>query len=174
MARLSPKIEIINHYDNLIHRVDIEIEKCLEKCHENQLLSEWKRYVRRCKMVLQSFQKFDQYKYYTVDLWSESTKVVDYLSQVRMRTIEELRIAQKDTLEYYQRNSSKFQEQLKDETTNIDELKSQLFAEKFYFQVLYKPSYWDKWIFNLFTICVDFYMSPDDIDLLEYLQFDSY
>ena len=27
----SPKIEIINHFDNLINRVDIDIEKSIEK-----------------------------------------------------------------------------------------------------------------------------------------------
>ena len=166
MTKLSPKIEIINHYDNLINRVDIEIEKCLEKCNQNQLLSEWKRYGRQSDIVLKLFYKFDQYKYDTVDLWSESTKVVDYLNQVRMRTIEELRKEQNEALEYYKLNSLVFQNQLKDET-KIEELKSQLFGKKFYFQVLYKPSYRDNWIFNLFTICVDFYMSPDDIDLLE-------
>ena len=79
--------------------------------------------------------------------------IVDYLNQVRMRTIEELRKEQNDALEYYKLSNLK--KQLKD-GINIDELKSQLFGEKFYFQVLYDPSDQDNWIFNLFTICLDF------------------
>jgi len=168
MNRFSPKIEIINHFDNLINQVDIEIEKCLEKFKEEELLSQRKTCVKQSRFNLVSFysSKINNKMYHTVDLWSESTKVVDYLNQVRMRTIEELRNEQNDALEYYKNNSSNFKNQIK-EGIKIEELKSQLFGEKFYFQVLYKPSDEDNSIFNLFTICVDFYMSPDDIDLLE-------
>ena len=31
MISFSPKIEIINHFDKLIHKVDIDIEDVLEK-----------------------------------------------------------------------------------------------------------------------------------------------
>ena len=34
MAKLSPKIEIINHFDNLIHRIDINIDQSIEKYKE--------------------------------------------------------------------------------------------------------------------------------------------
>ena len=164
MYRFSPKIEIINHFDNLINRVDIEIEKCFEKCKDDQLLSRCKRCARYLDFILESFKSPQSID--TVDLWSESTKLVDYLNQVRMRTIEELRKEQNDALEYYKCNLSKFQEQLNNET-KMEDLKSKLFGEKFYFQLLYKPSDEDNWIFNLFTICVDFYMTPNDINLLE-------
>ena len=40
MENFSPKIEIINHFDDLINRVDIDIEESLEKCNDQQLLSE--------------------------------------------------------------------------------------------------------------------------------------
>ena len=40
MARFSPKIEIINHFDNLINRVDIDIDICLEKYNNKQILGE--------------------------------------------------------------------------------------------------------------------------------------
>jgi CRISPR/Cas system Type II protein with McrA/HNH and RuvC-like nuclease domain len=40
MTKLSPKIEIINHFDNLINRVDIDIESSLEKFNDQQLLNE--------------------------------------------------------------------------------------------------------------------------------------
>ena len=118
MARFSPKVEIINHFDNLINRVDIEIEKCLENYKEDQLLCECEKYEKESDFILASF------------VLSESTKVFDYLKHIRMRTIEELRKAQNDALEYYKLNSSSFQDQLKDGIN----------------------------FFNLFTIRVDFYM----------------
>lgn len=47
MTKLSPKIEIINHYDNLINRVDI-IDNCLGSYNEqflNDLLFDNTRYI---------------------------------------------------------------------------------------------------------------------------------
>jgi CRISPR/Cas system CSM-associated protein Csm3 (group 7 of RAMP superfamily) len=40
MERFSAKIEIMNHFDNLINRIDIDIESSLEKYNDQQLLSE--------------------------------------------------------------------------------------------------------------------------------------
>lgn len=40
MTSLSPKIEIIYHFDKLIHKVDIDIEDTLEKYNENQYIGE--------------------------------------------------------------------------------------------------------------------------------------
>ena len=40
MERYSPKIEIINHFDDLINRIDIEIDSSLNKLNEQKLLSE--------------------------------------------------------------------------------------------------------------------------------------
>ena len=36
----SSKTEIINHFDNLIQRVDIDIEECLEKYNQDQVLGD--------------------------------------------------------------------------------------------------------------------------------------
>lgn len=38
MARLSPNIEIINHFDELINRVDIEFDQSIEKFKESNLV----------------------------------------------------------------------------------------------------------------------------------------
>ena len=155
----SPKIEIINHFDNLIQRVDIDIENSLEKYNEKQVIGDLKCYKtketlflirRRIKnrYYLESFNLFESLVYYscckiekdwlkmernleeemlsrrktnetnekpydleydkiykTVDLWSDERKVVDYLNQIRMKTIEELRKAQKEALENYKSQS---------------------------------------------------------------------
>ena len=168
MNMISPKIEIINHFDSLINRVDIDVEKSLEKYKQEQNLSQID-YSREIYSDLR-FKKFyifcceptdSKTVDVTVDEFSESTKVVDYLNQTRMRTIDELRKAQEDTLKHYKLNKTS-NNQL------TDELKSQkLSPDKFYFQVLFKPSNEAKWIFNLFTFVTDFYISQSDITILE-------
>ena len=176
MTRFSPKIEIINHFDNLINKVDIDIELSLEKYNEQEILSQLfissetdRRYLamvidcRAIRTIFFDHNSSSKKQYQTLDSWPETTKVVEYLNQVRMRTIEELRREQKDSLEYYKLNSSRFKEQLTDEK-NIDELRSELFSEKFYFQVHMKKSLW---AFSLFTFVTDFYISQVDIESLE-------
>ena len=41
---ISPKTEIINHYDNLINRVDIDNEESILKYNEEQVLGDLKCY----------------------------------------------------------------------------------------------------------------------------------
>ena len=168
---LSPKKVIIDHFDSLINRVDIDIDECLEKYNQEEVLNELncfdigKRTVRvQRNIFLNRSSEKDIIKYETVDEWPESTKVVDYLNRIRMRTIEELRKAQEETLEYYKLNSSQFK------LNSIDEIRSELFKDKFHFQVLYKPEdlkYTNSWIFNLYTFVTDFYLSSTHINLLE-------
>ena len=175
IEKLSPKKEIIDHFDSLINRVDIDIDECFEKYNQEQVLSELNCfqieernvkgqkniYLKRCDP---SWLLEEDIEYETVDEWSESTKVVDYLNRIRMRTIEELRKAQNETLEYYKLNSSKFK------LNSMDEIRSELFKDKFHFQVLYKPEetkYAEPLVFNLYTFVTDFYISSADINLLE-------
>ena len=124
MTKFSPKIEIINHFDNLINRVDIDIDICLEKYDDEislgELLisSEYNRKNFRDRFdsfMIKFYHPFNPFENQTLDLWTEATKVIDYLKQVRMKTIEELRKAQEDTLEYYKLNSWRF----KSEQSNV-------------------------------------------------------
>ena len=170
MTRISPKIEIINHFDNLINKVDIDIDHCLENCNDKSMLGE----------MLESFattdrKTFRNEEYFNVEfhnnpsknnLCTESTKVIDYLNQVRMETIEELRKAQNDCLEYYKTNLSHFKSLLTD-TNSINEFKSELFAEQFYFQVKLAQPKKPSLNFTIFTFVTDFYMSQFDVDSLE-------
>ena len=136
MDKFSPKIEIINHFDDLIQRVDIDIEESLERYNENQVLGEldlFKIEERKKGCEKDSGFKvelFESESDQKVDQWSESTKVVDYLNQIRMKTIEELRNQQKESVE----NSSRFKSLINSDLTN-EEKRSELFAEKFSFQV---------------------------------------
>ena len=167
---LSPKKEIIDHFDSLINRVDIDIDECLEKYNQEQVLSSLncfhigQRNVRgqMCIYLNRLSEKYIEYE--TVDEWPETTKVADYLNRVRMRTIEELRKAQNETLDYYKLNSSQFK------LNSMDEIRSELFKDKFHFQVLYKPQdmkYAKQWIFNLYTFATDFHISSTHVNLLE-------
>ena len=182
MVRLSPKVEIINHFDNLIHRIDIDIEQCMENYKEYQVLGELKhfRFSRRLpfayihliwRFLIECFDSNDSSENETcetIDEWSESTKVIDYLTQVRQRTISELRKAQEDSLENLKDDSCDLQ-QLK-ESKDVEEMRSRLFADKFYFQVHLKPrkeKYQESVVFSLFTIEVDFYLSSFDISFIE-------
>ena len=177
MARFSPKIEIINHFDNLINRVDIDIDGCLQNYNDTNILygkidlckkygeSSRNKYGNFNVEFFDAFNSSNQKQCQPLDLWTKSTKVVDYLNQVRMKTIEELRKAQDETLEYYKLNSSRFKCELSNEK-NIDKLRSELFAQKFYFQVNFtRVSLFN--IFNVFTFVTDFYMTSSDIDSLE-------
>ena len=169
---LSPMIEITNHFDSLINRIDIDIEQCLEKYNEKQVLSslncfdKGKRFVRGQNRIYLNCHSEKDIEYETVDEWQESTKVVDYLNRIRMRTIEELRKSQDETLEYYKLNSSKFK------LNSMDEIRSELFKDKFHFQVIYKPEdpkYANLCVFNfnLFTFVTNFKIFSADINLLE-------
>ena len=173
MERFSPKIEIINYFDNLINRIDIDIDSSIEKYNDKQLLSKILKSSEKNRLNFRDISntnKFDVKFFHTFDSTNQnfnscpqSTKVVEYLNQIRMKSIEELKNAQEETLEYYKLNSDRF----KSELTKKDELKSELFAEKFYFQVNFKQSENRFWPFNVFTFVTDFYMSQSNIDSLE-------
>ena len=179
MNILSQKVEIINHFDNLISRIYYDIEQSMENYKGNQVLGELKCFrVGRIPMrFLAGFFGFD-IKYFdsnessqnekceTDNKWSESTEVIDYLTQVRQRTIYELRKVQEESLENLKSNS--FDLNHIKESKDVEEMRSRLFADKFYFQVLLKPNDGKYWAFSLFTIVVDFYLSQNDINYLEY------
>lgn len=174
MDRLSPKIVIINYFDELIKQVDIDIEKSIEKLREDQLLVELRYY--RIKNRTLIFNDDFYFKYVDSSQtnnaqceedikWSASTKVIDNLNQIRQKTIDQLIKAQEECLEYLKSKSCDFKD-----SKDIEEIKSRMFADKFYFQVLFKPHkkvYQDLWAFNLYTFFVDFYLSPSHIKFLE-------
>ena len=174
MEKFSPKIEIINHFDDLINRIDIDIDSSLEKFNDKQLLSElltssennrrdFKN--RSVGFTVEFSDPIDSSKQ-NLTQWPETTKVADYLRQVRIETIEKLRKAQEDTLEYYKLNSARFKSEQANQK-DIDQLRSELFADKFYFQINLNQPEKRFWAFNVFTFIVDFYLSPSDIDSLE-------
>ena len=171
MRSFSPKIEIINHFDNLINKVDIDIELCLEKCNSEEILGEL---LKSSADDRRSFRDENDCFYVKLrntiqsssnNKWTETTKVIDYLNQVRMIAIEVLSKAQEESLTYNKLNSSHLSQLTAKDS--IDELKSKLFAEKFYFQVNLTQPTKRLWHFNLFTFVTDFHMSSSYINSLE-------
>ena len=173
MIRLSPKVEIINHFDNLIHRVDVDIEQSIENYNQQSVFGKLECFPIENRYsgtyyglnieYFDSNESSQANKCEAINEWSESTLVIEYLKQLRQRTIDELRKAQEDSLK-----SESFDLQQLKESKDVEEMRSRLFADKFYFQVFYKPTFTDPWVFNIFTIVVDFYLSPIDINYLEY------
>ena len=180
--RFNSKLEIINHFDNLINRVDIDIDESVGKYSEEQVLSNLKCFEIGQRNV-KSLERFslkcfnsenrskDPVQYQSVDQWPESMKVIDYLNRIRENTINELRKAQEDTLSHYKQNSARFKSN-DDQIIDEKNMNEKEFNEKYFFQVLYKPDdpkYAEPWFFNLYTFVTDFYMSPSDINFLEYI-----
>ena len=167
MDIFSPKKEIISHFDELIHQVDIKIEESLQKYNENQLLGDivLKERIFKSEEFKFELEMFDSCKLQEAIEWSQSTKVVDYLNQIRMRIIEELRNEQKKIVE----NSSLFNhliEEITDEKRK-EELKSQLLSNNFCFQIkIHKPDGLSL-IFDFFTFVTDFYISQAEISILQ-------
>ena len=177
MTKFIPKVEIIEYFDELINQVDRHFEECLGKYNQDQVLGELKCFQvgnRDIELstdfvigVFKSIEPLEEKK--SDGQWSESTKIVDYLNQVRMKAVDELKTAQKDCLEYYKRNLAHINSLLDQSNGNIDEMRSRLLGDKFYFKVFYQPPEQDSpWVFQLYTFVTDFYMSQFDIDLLEY------
>ena len=158
------KLEIIQDFDSLINRVEIDIKKSLEKYNGDQVLGELECFqVKNRNFKLNPSFRLDYFDSYKPseeiidnDEWSESTKVVDYLNQIRLRIVDELRKAQEESyLKSYI---------LADIN---DEEKTETSSNLFYFQIRNRRSNDVSWIFNLYTFITDFYMSQSDIDLLE-------
>ena len=96
---------------------------------------------------------------------NESNRLLETNSNENNRRAKNV---QEETLEYYKLNSERFKSELINEK-KIEELKSELFAKKFYFQVNFNQSDNRFWLFNVFTFVTDFYLSQTYIDSLEQL-----
>ena len=167
---LSPKVEIINHFDNLISRVDIDIEESLGKYKQDQVIGDQEcffvenRNYRGDSMFQLEFDSYESTHDETkVQQWSQSTKVTEYLNMIRMRTIKELKGAQEKAVKNFQKKIDTA-ELLNH--NNRENLKSRLFNDNFYFYVNFTSNS-NPWLFKLYIFVTNFYMPPTDINILE-------
>lgn len=173
----SPTAEIINHFDELTHKVDIDAEESIKKFNgeldlgklstnkDRYTTTHWKE---KGNTFLLDFHEeyYDEYRRDDSRRWNESTKIIDYMAHVRMETIELLRKEQGESLNKYKLLSSRSKDELK-HATDKEELKSKMFDDKFYFPVRFKQPNPSLWAFNLYIFVTDFYMSASEINLLE-------
>jgi hypothetical protein len=101
---------------------------------------------------------------------SPNLTVEDYFNKTRSQVIAELKILEKEALEYYASNSTQFPVNIeKYDKEQINELKSQLFANKFCFLLNFENfNKKDTQSFKLTTIVLDFYLDTYYIEDLKY------
>lgn len=104
-----PKELIIEHYDDLIRRIDIYTEKLLLNYNENDQLPNCDANTNHLDIESADFEQIygvevykgaynNNYKYKEVDMLTKTGRVVDYINRVRERAIEALKRAQDENL----------------------------------------------------------------------------
>jgi hypothetical protein len=192
---ISPRMEIIDHYDLVINELDIYTEVLLEKSLPGNTI-----YVPQ-HFKAENIIKSDVLSKYTKDEYSfcyeyEQTKVParlpieDFINGARKKAIVELEKARKETLDYYNANKSRFE---RDWSKMIDSNERELFRQdvfgkKFCFgieiavtereystlKLEYKqndPKITPHPTFKFCTVVADFYLSESEIKQLRYIQF---
>ena len=90
-----------------------------------------------------------------------STKIIDYLNLVRSKAIEEINKAKDENLERYVNNKDKYD--LNDSTVEkVQEMKRELFKEKFCFLIKLNNNSNDTNLIKFYTIVTDFYLDHFD------------
>ena len=97
----------------------------------------------------------------------------DYLNEVRQKAIDSIRNVQEENLQFYNANKKKFKidKSNLNEENKLEELKSQLFANRFCFLLefeLYSTYKNKKPLFKLQTVITDFYLSESDIYYMKF------
>jgi hypothetical protein len=95
-----------------------------------------------------------------------STRIRDYLNQVRSKAIEEANLARKANLASYELNKDN---QRLNQVRSIEEMRRVLFKDKFCFvlQIGYFNTESAINLSNIYTISTDFYLDQNKIKLLK-------
>lgn len=92
---ISPKVVIINHFDKLSNKVEIDFDQSIQKYNEKQTLGEiliWtkedkNKYWTKNESNIFRLDKIKRSGRYETIQWSKSTTVIAYLRQVRDQTL---------------------------------------------------------------------------------------
>ena len=197
----TPSLLITEYYDSLISQLDIYTEETIKEYKENglpekKIINSYTRYddddetddddMYRITRIFNRY-KLRSYSINRTDIpeITEISQAEDYMNNVRQKAIDEIRKVQDENLEYYKANKDKFKVDRKNLTEEkLEEIKSQLFSNRFCFLVEKKPLNMlknksnDRYgpLFNLHTVITDFYLRESDIDYiwfenLKYLSF---
>ena len=97
---------------------------------------------------------------------NETPNVIDHMRDIWKQTIQSFNNANVKCLEDYNNLSESKKLELRD-LNCVKNLKSALFSQKFYFQVRLNQQNKRFSVFSLFTFVTDFYLSSEDIKILE-------
>ena len=175
----SPSLLIADYYDSLISQLDIYTEerikehkeKALSQIDSNNSDEESSNETRVEKFENRSLKyKIDRSEFAIV---TEVTQVEDYLNEVRQKAIDEIRKVKDENLDHYNGNKDKFKLFSDD---NLEELKSNLFANRFCFLVNIKTIGIKCWettvrngsLFKLHIVITDFYLNESDIESIRF------
>jgi hypothetical protein len=161
-----PKIVIIDHYDDLIARLDVYAEETLEKLKGDEYINDYEKkeeysYVEEFFNFDQIFERDQNSDKYTFDDPIQSQRYIllkDFVHSERMKAINEIKQIQKDRLE-----------ELKLAKTRPTTVEEALYgANKFGFLVNIEESKVGmSKKFKLQTILIDFYLDKEQIKLVE-------
>ena len=165
----NPKLFIVDYYDSLISEIDIYTEELLEKYNENDLLEENPKE----KDSFENATSINQYKIeYKNELMIKvtpgSTKIHEYLNEVRSKAIEEINKVKHENLERLEMNKDKYKYDRSDMTIEkVGEMKKELFKEKFCFLIkvnncVLECQKSNTELFKLHLIVTDFYLEHYD------------
>ena len=167
-----PKLFIIGYFDDLIRDVEIEAEEILQKYTENDLLRaifhnhEDELHENPPIRIEPCPQQYNSSyaKDVQVDLEKYipgQTRVIDYINEIRLEMIGLLRKEQETLLRYFDANRSLLK-YVRNEMSEdqLEELKAQLFANRFIFFIQINPI---NSIFQKLLITSDTYFKKDEI-----------
>ena len=186
-----PKLFIIGYFDDLVRYVEIEAEEILQKYtkpdpklrviyhnYAHELLHIDPENTYGVESYKDSFPKGEELLYFQrisfpKDIQIENlkkhipgqTKVIDYINDVRMRIIDLLKKEQEDLLRYFDANRSLFKYDRNEMSEGqLEELKIQLFANRFHFFV---KVYLQTPVFNKILIISDIYFNKSEMKEIE-------
>ena len=193
---MTPSLLITEYYDSLISQLDINTEETIKEYKENGLpvklvlTDSWNQSFDNDQTELtygvETYNNPYKSQKYTIDRTDISeirdiSQAEEYMNKMRQKAIDEIRKVQDENLKFYNANKEKFKvdrENLTEE--KLEELKSQLFANRYCFLVKKEPIYiyfhlndnknLKFPLFNLNTVITDFYLRESDIDYIRYVK----
>jgi hypothetical protein len=193
---ISPRMEIIDHYDSVINELDIYTEELLEKLAAEVDEVYTSQYFEKQDLEIQfspseigmyiNDRYSAKYNYERVENIPKAMTTKEYINKARAKAIEELITVRDENLKNYDANASRLR---RDWSKMVDpeereELRQELFGQKFCFGVEIKalsrtdydsrngdifanaPNF-PRPTFKFCTIVVDFYLNEIEIQKLK-------
>lgn len=176
---MNPKLSITSYFEFLIRHIDIFTEQTLANHHTDedvfhaQLINPHIPLHPDSPHNLQNPTQFgcsSQDDYRSFDFFDHfnhneclALNLCGYLNRKREELIKELVIAQKDTLDNYDKNRSRV-------ANFAEEIESILFEKHFYFIITKKEKNGRKWKnpFRIYLVKLDFYLNSSQRDFLRF------